>query len=397
MKMPSLLKTCLLMLLWISALGTTQAEFRAISKRDLQQIDRERIMAAASKALEMPPITITAHPAKLSEGGINDFYSNGDYWWPDPAKPDGLPYIKRDGETNPENFVAHRLVVKSLRDAVASLAAAYALSGEERYVSKAVSLLKVFFIDAKTRMNPHLSCAQAVPGVAPGRGIGIIDTLHIIEVPLAVELLEKSTAFPPELAVSLRAWFSELVEWMVTSKNGKEEAAAKNNHSVAFYLQLSVFAKFIRDEDRLSACRKQFKEVFLPNQMAADGSFPLELARTKPYGYSIFQLDNMVTLCQVLSTKEDNLWMFELEDGRSIKKAVSYLYPFLEDKQKWSLKPDIQAWEGWPARQSSLLFAGLVFQEEKYLKLWLRLPADPTDPEVQRNIAITQPLLWLKE
>jgi len=245
-------------------------------------------------------------------------------------------------------------------------------------------------------MNPSLNFVQAVPGVSPGRGIGIIDALHLIEVPAAVKAMEKSKAFPAELATGLRAWFTELATWMTTSKNGDEEAHAKNNHAVAFYLQLAVYADFIHDEAKLAACRTEFKEVFVAKQMAPDGSFPLELARTKPYGYSIFQLDNMTTLCQVLSTEQDNLWTFETADGRSIKKAIAYLYPFLADKSTWTLKPDINAWAGWPARQPHLLFGGLMFGEQTYLDLWKKLPADPTDPEVQRNIGITQPVLWVK-
>ena len=363
---------------------------------DVVAIDRARILKAAAAAMKQKPVTITAFPAKLSEGGLNDFYSNGDYWWPDSSKPNGLPYIRRDGETNPDNFIAHRMAVKTLRDSVAALAAAYKISGDECYVAKAAELLRVFFLDAKTRMNPNLNFAQAVPGVSPGRGIGIIDTLHIIEIPAAVKVMEKSKAFPAELTTGLRQWFRELAEWMVTSKNGKEEAAAKNNHSVAFYLQLAVFADFIGDDAKLGACRKQFKEVFIEKQMALDGGFPQELGRTKPYGYSIFQLDNMTMLCQVLSTEADNLWTFETPDGRGIRQAVAFLYPFLADKSKWTLKPDLQAWEGWPARQPHLLFAGLAFGEPKYLDLWQKLPADPTNPEVQRNIGITQPLLWLK-
>lgn len=400
----------LLALVWVETLSGIEPVTKSATDRlaptaasaalkltlDVAAIDRERIMKAAAAALQQKPVTITSSPAKLSEGGPNDFYSNGDYWWPDPSKPNGLPYIKRDGETNPENFVAHRMAVKALRDSVAALAAAYKLTGEERYVTKAAELLRVFFLDAKTRMNPNLNFAQAVPGVSPGRGIGIIDTLHIIEIPAAVKAMEKSKAFPAELATGLRQWFRELAEWMVTSKNGKEEAAAKNNHSVAFHLQLAVFADFIGDETKLAACRKQFKEVFVPKQMAADGGFPLELARTKPYGYSIFQLDNMTMLCHVLSTEADNLWTFETPDGRGIRKAVAFLYPFLADKSKWTLKPDVQAWEGWPARQPHLLFAGLALGEPKYLDLWKKLPADPTDPEVQRNIGLTQPVLWVK-
>ncbi|MDB5297447.1 MAG: alginate lyase [Phycisphaerales bacterium] len=363
---------------------------------DVAAIDRERILKAAAAALAQPPVTITAFPAKLSEGGPNDFYSNGDYWWPDPAKPGGLPYVKRDGETNPENFVQHRLAIKSLRDSVAALAAAYTLTGEDRYAAAAVPLLRTFFLDERTRMNPNLQFAQAIPGVSPGRGIGIIDALHLIEVPVAVRAIEGSKAFPPDVAASLRKWFGGLADWMVTSKNGRDEASAKNNHAVAFYLQLAVYADFVGDAAKLAECRRQYKEVFVGRQMAADGGFPLELARTKPYGYSIFQLDNMATLCQVLSTPADDLWLYTLPDGRGIRKAVAFLYPYLADKSKWPHKPDVQAWDGWPARQPSLLFGGLALGEPRYVDLWKKLPPDPTDAEVQRNIAITQPLLWVK-
>jgi beta-galactosidase len=375
-----------------SAVAGTPVSIKVVV--DVATIDRERILKAAEKALTQAPVSITAFPSKLSEGGANDFYSNGDYWWPDSTKPNGLPYIRRDGQTNPENFSQHRLVVKTLRDSVSALAAAYKITGDDKYVAKAAELLRVFFLDTKLRMNPNLDFAQAVPGVSPGRGIGIIDALHLIEVPAAVKTLEGSPAFPAGMAKDLRGWFRELAEWMATSKNGKEEAAAKNNHAVAFYLQLSVYADFIGDQEKLAACRKQYKEVFVGKQMALDGGFPLELARTKPYGYSIFQLDNMVLLCQVLSTKEDNLWDFTLPDGRGIRKAVAFLYPFLADKSKWTLKPDVQAWEGWPARQPGLLFAGRQFGESAYLDLWKKLPSDPTDPEVQRNIGVTQPVLW---
>ena len=366
------------------------------SRIEVAAIDRERILKAANTALEIEPLTITKFRAKLSEGGSNDFYSNGDYWWSDPTKPDGLPYIQRDGESNPNNFSQHRLAIRILRDAVAALAAAYKVTGDDRYVTKAVELLRVFFLDPQTRMNPHLKYAQAIPGKSPGRGTGIIDGLHLIEVPLAIQAMQKSSAFPPEVSTGLKRWFGDLAEWMVTSTNGQEEAVSKNNHAVAFYLQLAVYAGFTGDAVKLAECHRQFKEVFVPNQMAVDGSFPAELKRTKPYGYSIFQLDNMSTLCQVLSNDRDDLWRFELPDGRGIRKAMAYLYPFLADKSMWPLKPDVQAWADWPSRQSCLLFAGLALNEQLYLNLWRKLPPDPTNVEIRRNIAITQPLLWVK-
>jgi hypothetical protein len=363
---------------------------------DVGQIDHDRILKAADIALKQEPVTITAFHAKLSDGGPNDFYSNGDYWWPNPKTTNGLPYVQRDGETNPENFVAHRQAIRQLSDAVAALGAAYKITGNDEYAKKSAELLKVFFLDATTRMNPNLQYAQAIPGVSPGRGIGIIDTLHLVEIPKAVEAMQKSPAFPAAVLVGLKTWFAEYVAWMTTSKNGHDEANAGNNHAVAFWLQVAVFAEFTDDAKDLAECRRRFTEVFIPRQMTNDGSFPQELRRTKPYGYSIFQLDNLATLCQVLSTKDHDLWNFTLPDGRNLHKAVEFMYPFLADKTKWPRKPDVNAWESWPARQPSLLFAGLVFEEQKYLDLWKKLPADPTNDEVRRNIAITQPVLWVK-
>ena len=360
-------------------------------------IDRVRILKAASAALDLPPITITKSTAKLSQGGPNDFYSNGDYWWPDPQKPDGLPYIQKDGQSNPDNFWQHRIAMRDMRDAVAALAAAYRITGEDRYVAKAAELLRVFFLDPKTRMNPHMKFAQAIPGVSPGRGIGIIDALHLAEVPLAVKAMQESPALPKKDLADLKQWFGDFALWMTTSKHGKDEAAATNNHSVAFYLQLAVYADFIGDEKMLADCRRQFKEVFVAKQMAVDGSFPRELARTKPYAYSIFQLDNMASLCQVLSRPDDDLWTFKLTDGRGIQKAMAFLYPYLADKSKWPHKPDVQTFEFWPVRQPCLLFAGLTLGERQYLDLFAKLPADPTDLEVKRNMAVTQPLLWLRQ
>ncbi|AKC83665.1 alginate lyase [Verrucomicrobia bacterium IMCC26134] len=362
---------------------------------DLARLEVPRVFCAAAKALELPPVSLTAYRAALSTGGPNDFYSNGDYWWPDPAAPGGLPYVRRDGQTNPANFNHHRLAIRRLRDAVAALGAAFAISRKNTYALKAAELLHVFFIDPATRMNPHLRYAQAIPGVSEGRGIGIIDTLHLIEIPVAIEAMSASPIFDANLVAGLRSWFAAYLDWMITSPNGRDEGAEKNNHAVAYWLQVAVFARFTGDERILAECRRQFKETFLPEQMAADGSFPAELRRTKPYAYSIFQLDNLVTLAQVLSRPGDELWDFESPSGRGVRRAVAFLSPFLADKTSWPLPPDVQAWDGWPTRSPALLFAGLAFGMASYVELWHRLPSDPVDEEVQRNLAITQPLLWL--
>jgi hypothetical protein len=194
----------------------------------------------------------------------------------------------------------------------------------------------------------------------------------------------------------LKVWFQQLTDWLMTSQQGQAEAAAKNNHAVAFFLQIAAFARLTGDETRLAECRRQFEQVFVPKQMAADGSFPLELKRTKPYGYSIFQLDNLALLCQLLSTGQarDDLWRFKLADGRGMQAAMHFLYPYLADKSRWPYSPDVQAWNDWPVREPALLFGGLAYHKPEYLQLWEHLPATSTDAEVLRNEAVTQPILW---
>lgn len=358
--------------------------------------DRGRILAAAGAALALPPISITDRPAPLSKGGPHDFFSMSDYFWPNPHTPDGKPFVQRDGQSYPGNFNEHRLAMMQLRDATAALAAAYRVAGEERYAAKAAQLLQVFFVDPATRLNPNLQHAQVIVGKdTPAIGTGIIDTLHLIEVPLAIRALQGSASARPELLAQVKQWFREYLTWLRKSPKGRNEAVQANNHAVAYWLQVVAFSRLTGDEALIGEGRRQFKEAFVAVQMAPDGSFPLELKRTKPYAYSIFQLDNMATLCQLLSAPDDNLWTFETTDGRGMRKAMAYLYPFLAEKSKWPLRPDVQAWEEWPVRQSSLLFAGLALGEESYLDLWRRLKPDPTLFEVRRNNAITQPVLWL--
>ncbi|WP_282941203.1 alginate lyase family protein [Paenibacillus sp. RC67] len=364
-------------------------------KERLALFDKEWIIRHAEGSLAADTIHITDSIAEMSEGGIHDFYSNGDYWWPNPDTKDGLPYIQRDGESNPNNFDSHRLGLRRMRTHAANLAAAFSLTGNEAYAEKAVQFLKEFFLDEATRMNPHLLYAQALPGICAGRGIGIIDTLHLIDIPFAVEALKDSPALTEEIYLELKQWFAEYLTWMSTHPNGIEEMNAHNNHSVCWFVQAAAFAWFTGNEEMLQFCRQRYKEKLLPDQMADDGSFPRELARTKPYGYAIFVLDNMVTLCHILSTPQDDLWSYELSDGRGIRKGLDYLFPYMQDKSSWPYAPDVEHFEGWPAKVSGLLFAGLALGEETYVELWKKLDPDPTDMEVRRNIAVRQPVLWV--
>jgi len=364
------------------------------------QIDHDRILRLADSALQLKPQTITEFIATNSAGGPHDFFSQGDYYWPNTTNETGLPYVGHDGQTNTNNFELHRLAMRRMKDAVAALAAAYALTGDDKYVPRANELLRVFFLDEATRMNPNLDYAQAVLGKQTGSSFGVIDTLHLAELPVAIRFLEKSPAFDPGVDKGMRQWFTDYIEWMLTATNGIKEMNALNNHSIAYFVQLASFTKFTGDEKDLELCRQRFKEVLFPNQMTNNGSFPRELARTKPYGYSIFQADNVSTLCVLLSTTNEDFWKFQLPDGRTPKNAIDFIYPYLADKDKWLAdghKPDVLHWDHWPARQPCLLFAYKEFGDEKYFTLWKKLEPDPADLEIRRNIAITQPLLWIAD
>jgi hypothetical protein len=361
---------------------------------DVAAIDRYRILSAAKRYLGEQPVTVTSYSSPRSAGGKHDYFSEGDYWWPDPKNPGG-PYIQHDGESNPDNFNAHRLALIRLSVQVPALAAAWKITPEKKYVHHASKHLRAWFLDANTRMNPNLQYAQAIHGRTTGRGIGIIDTLHLVEVARAISVIEDTHVLSSTESAGLRRWFAEYLLWMTTSKNGLEEREAKNNHGTCWLVQAAEFARVTGNHEVISFCRSRFKEVVVPNQIAPDGSFPQELRRTKPYGYSIFNLDAMATLCQILSHPTDNLFRFGLPDGRGISEAMAYMFPYLTDKGTWPHAHDIEYWDDWPVRQPSLLFAGIALKRPEYIALWRTLNPDPIVPEIIRNYPIRQPVLWI--
>ena len=361
---------------------------------DVRSIERSRVISAADRYLREQPQTITASSSPRSAGGRHDFFSEADYWWPDPANPKG-PYIQRDGMTNPDNFLEHRRAMVRLSVQVPALAAAFRLTNDPKYAAHAARHVRAWFVDEATRMNPHLLYAQAIHGRVTGRGIGIIDTVHLVEVARAIPTIEESGALNGSSRKTVRDWFSQYLTWMTSHQYGIDEREARNNHGTCWVMQVAEFARLVGRADLMVYCRNRYKTVLLPNQVATDGSFPEELRRTKPYGYSLFNLDAMTTVCQILSTPTDNLWLYTTADGRGVRTAVVFLFPFIADKKKWPHPPDLMYHDEWPMRHPALLFAGLAYGEQRYLDLWRTLPADSKVEEVIRNFFVRQPVLWV--
>jgi len=391
--MKPFLKIFILMVLILSRCG--QDGNSSSLTPDIAEIDRDRILTRADQYLEQEPRTVTASVCERSQGGMHDFYSEGDYWWPDPDNPDG-PYIRRDGMTNPDNFTDHRQAMRRMSIQVAALTAAFKITGETRYADHAIEHIRAWFIDDRTRMNPHMKYAQAIKGRVPGRGVGLIDGIHLVEPARAISYLAESEQLSPAMVNAVKAWFSDFITFMTEHEYGIDERERENNHGTCWVMQAAEFARLTGNHELQDYCRERYKYVLLPNQMSKDGSFHMELSRTKPYGYSLFNLDAMAMVCHILSTPDNNLWTYQMSDGRGMQKAMEFMVPYIADKSTWPYKPDVMYWDEWPLRHPSLLFAGIALNRPEYIELWKTLPEEPKTEEGLRNFPIRQPVLWLK-
>ncbi|WP_216598512.1 alginate lyase family protein [Jiulongibacter sediminis] len=377
---------------WVSPAVYAQNQSEAFQK--VSEIIGPEWIRKADSLLLLSPLTVTSSQCSRSEGGIHDFYSEGDYWWPDPQNPVG-PYIRKDGLSNPDNFVDHRRLMERFNFTAGCLASAYLLTKDEKYAQGALKHYKAWFLDSMTYMSPHLLYGQAIKGRVSGRGIGIIDTIHLIEVAKALEVFQNSQSFQPEATAGIKGWFSQYLTWLRTHPFGIDERDTKNNHSTCWVMQVGVFAHLLGDQEVIEECRNRFKEILLPHQMGADGSFPEELARTKPYGYSSFNLEAMSIICQSLSEPAENLWHFSLADGRNMEKAMSFFSPYIRDKATWPYQKDVSNFEKHPIAYSFLIFAYDQLKESTYFDLWKNLPHFTTHTAMVRSSPVRNVLIWL--
>jgi hypothetical protein len=389
-----MIRTRLIISLLILVPYLLSASERSVKHQVLKLLGTE-IIARADKVIYEKPVTITSFSCDRSAGGIHDFYSEGDYWWPDPENPDG-PYIQRDGMTNPGNFTGHRKAMIRLSQITGLLASAYKITGDEKYARQAFLHYKSWFADTATRMNPSLLYAQAIKGRFTGRGTGIIDTIHLIEVARALLAMEKAKCADKKLLEAVKSWFSEYLEWLMTHQYGIDEMNAKNNHATCWVMQVASFARLTGNEKILDFCRQRYRDILLPEQMSPDGSFPQELRRTKPYGYSLFNLDAMTMVCLILSDKNNDLINYKTPDGKSLRKGIEFLHPFVDDKKQWSFRQDVMYWDQWPVAHPFLVFGAYFFGEKSWLNTWKLLDHFPSNEEVIRNLPVRNPVLWME-
>ena len=297
---------------------------------------------AADEALKTKPPTVTDKTRHPVTGNLNDYYTQAPYLWPDPSKSDGLPYLPKDGVINPESRnpdFADYSRGQEIGRLVETLALAYYLSGKETYAAHAAQCLRVWFNDAATRMNPHLQYAQAVPGRNEGRYIGMIEAGGVVQAVDAAGLLAGSTHWNKKDQKALEVWITDFLNWFMNSEYGREEVQMRQNHGTMFDVRVTRLALALGKTDLARKKLSSVKENRIARQIEPDGAQPMELRRTKSFNYSEMNLTGLTELATLGEWVGVDLWTYETSDGRSIRRALEFLRPYVQKVP-----------EGWPPR-----------------------------------------------
>ncbi|MCE1200041.1 MAG: alginate lyase family protein [Marinilabiliales bacterium] len=375
-----------LLLLWISG-PSVQAQPRMWDEKILSDIRKEiekgnptysesytKLLADADKWLQKSDPTIVGKPMAPASGDKHDYMSLGRYWWPNPDTPNGLPYVRRDGKTNPEIEKYDRKTLAEMVDGVTRLTLAYHYSQKEAYATKAISLIRTWFINPETRMNPNMDYGQTVPGVTSekGRAEGIIDGYGFVYVVDALEILRQNGQVPDDMWNQVHKWFEAYVQWLETSPLGIKERQAANNHSTAFDVQFTRYLLFTGEIEKARQILQELPVRRLEPQIEADGRQPLELARVTSFHYSVANLGNFMDLCQLGQQLGINCYTTGARKG-SLDGAFQFLMPYIGDPTHFPAKDETLNWKGEAANLAALFYRASFFNPgmaEKYRQIY---------------------------
>jgi len=380
---------------------------RSSTHPDIAAIDHDRILTAAARALTQPITPLTTLTAARTPGIPHDFYSEPEDFFPDPAS-STAPWLQRKPSPanpvilNPDAFTSHRDAVYTLGTSVAALTAAFVISNDAKYAAKAAEHLRAWFVTPATRMNPSLNFGQSIPNSPTAlRFEGVIETVPLAEAAHCIRFLTKSEALSSDELKALHAWFAEYAQWLNESRIGGLARDQKDRHGSSWLLQCAAFADanaigFTSDDSALDALRHHFHTVTLRAEINAFGVFPHDVSTPNPYRNALFNLDLLSGACELLTTRFENAWEYELQDGPGLRSAIAFHFPFILNRSQWPYPADITHFKELPGRRSSLLLAGRAYNRPEYVDLWKSLEPLPRNAssELLRTFPITQPLLW---
>jgi hypothetical protein len=346
------------------------------SRPNVAAIDHDRIIAQADQAIKVPVTPITATDSDKSPGPPNDYFS-------EPPEQLGA-------------FLGHRDALFSLGHTIPTLAAAYALTHEDRYAKQAAAHLQAWFVTKETAMTPTLEFAQLATGAKAGKPEGVIEGLPLVEIAQSVPFLSNAESVSAELVDGVTKWFTNYLDWLNTSRMAGLARDMRDHNGSSWMLQAAACAKVnIKDDRALTTLRHQFRSATIRAQITFDGSFPRELSTPTPYRNSLFNLDLLAGTCELLTTRFESVWAYELQDGPGMRVAIARYFPFMVNRGSWPYRADSAFFTQLPLRRPVLLFAARAYSHPDYADLWKTLPADTTNPELDRTFPIRQPILWV--
>jgi hypothetical protein len=293
----------------------------------------------AKKAVAMKPTSVMDKTIIPPSGDKHDYMSQAPYWWPDPAKPDGRPYIRRDGERNPEiNRITDHDNLGRLTSAVSTLGLAFSMTGRDEYAAQAARLVRIWFLDPATRMNPHLNYGQGIPGINEGRGVGIIETRGLPEMLDGLRLLAGSPQWTAADEAGLQSWMGAYLKWLTDSPYGQDEGKNGNNHETWYDVQVASLALYTGQQD-VARRTLEGSRSRIARQIEPDGRQPRELERTRSWDYSEFNLTAFFNLATLGERVGVDLWGYRKADGRSLRQALDFMVAYATGERKW---PDPQ-------------------------------------------------------
>lgn len=357
-------------LLDLTVLQQNKAAYKTKDLAIVQKVDQ--IIRRADEMLNVKPLSVMDKNFTPSSGTKHDYMSMGPYWWPDPSKPDGLPYIRKDGQRNPEiNKITDRDYLGQLETRCKYLSLAYYFTGRRQYAEKANELIQVWFLNPKTKMNPNLNFGQAIPGLNEGRGIGIIETRLLAYLVDWIGFLSADPLFAKNKP-GLQAWFAQYLTWLLESKNGVDESKTENNHGTYYELQVASFAAFTNNRSQISKTFDKLKDR-IKLQIQEDGKQPLELERTNAYSYSAMNLSGWYSLATLGEKFNYDLWKVGGTPEPALQKAINWLIPFTVGTEK-------RSYEQINAFKSEDMYPLLRIAYRKYKDESLKLIADAFKP-----------------
>ncbi|WP_052444587.1 alginate lyase family protein [Flammeovirga sp. OC4] len=330
--------------------------------------DYQELMEKADALLKSRSFSVTNKKGTPPSGSKHDYMTIAPYWWKNPSTENGLPYIRKDGEINPDtrNDFTDFNELQSFFNAVITLRDAYYFTTNKNYSDKAIKLIQTWFIDEQTRMNPNMNFAQSIPGKYDGRCFGIIEFEKIIEVLDCLQLFKDHNILKPSLEEEMNAWLSAYINWLQNSTLGIEELERKNNHGTLYDVQLLSILTYLGETDKVKEHLNTITKARIFDQIETDGSQPRELARTKSFNYSVMNLHGFLQLAIIGKKAGVDVWGMESEDGRSIKKGYLYMLPYLKNEKPWEYKQIKDTKKPFQKILKDLKYAQMVFEENDF-------------------------------